>query len=192
MKFAQWRAWLLTGAFGLAHQLTWAHGGLSIDEDRCKLKVGAYLMHFAGYQPGSSGAKEFCEDIPLVGDTVVTLDAVDEPLRTLPIQVRIVRATGGGGMNNWQDGESVLTLAPKLYPTGSVTFEHHFPEAGQFIGYVSAGERGEHMARFPFTVGAKKSFFVEYGLYLALGLVAIGLLAYTTRSRSRREPSSTD
>ena len=71
-----------------------AHGGLSMEKDFCKLRLGPYAMHFTGYQPEVTGANEFCEDIPRVGHTVVALDALDEPLRDLPIEVRIIRDTG--------------------------------------------------------------------------------------------------
>ena len=48
-----------------------AHGGLSLADDICKLTIGPYTMHFTGYQPESTQEKEFCEDIPAVGRTVV-------------------------------------------------------------------------------------------------------------------------
>jgi hypothetical protein len=70
-----------------------AHGGLSMDEDTAS--VGPYLMHFVGYQPDSaSGPKEFCEDIPETGRTIVVLDYLNDELRDLPTEVRIIRDTG--------------------------------------------------------------------------------------------------
>ena len=58
-----------------------AHGGLSINEDYCKLRIGQYLMHFVGYQSDTpSGPKEFCEDIPATGHTIVVLDYLHEEL----------------------------------------------------------------------------------------------------------------
>ena len=60
-----------------------AHGGLSLADDVCKLTIGPYTMHFTGYQPEATQEKEFCEDIPATGRTVVALDYIEEAL--LPI-----------------------------------------------------------------------------------------------------------
>ena len=51
-----------------------AHGGLALAEDMCRLTIGPYNMHFTGYQPDNTRNKEFCEDIPATGRTVVVLD----------------------------------------------------------------------------------------------------------------------
>lgn len=176
-----WAALVLLGH--LTAPLAMAHGGLSIDEDMCKLKVGAYIMHFAGYQPGTSGAREFCEDIPEVGQTVVTMDAVDDVLRTMPIQVRIVRDTGASPTEPPREADTVLYLPPKLYPAGSVTFEYQFDGPGKFVGYVMAGDKGQHVARFPFSVGGTNSAWSAILPYLGLVGLALVLLAYTTRRR---------
>ena len=50
-----------------------AHGGLAMEKDYCKLRVGPHVMHFTGYQPGDGYRKEFCEDIPSTGATIVVL-----------------------------------------------------------------------------------------------------------------------
>ena len=70
--------------------LVWAHGGLSMEQDMCKLTVGPYMMHFAGYQEDAQRT-EFCEDIPHKGPTIVVLDMVDPALRDMPVEFRIVR-----------------------------------------------------------------------------------------------------
>lgn len=160
-----------------------AHGGLSIDSDICKLRVGQYNMHFVGYQPGFSGAKEFCEDIPATGQTTVVMDAIDPELREMPIEVRIVQDTGDG---RDRDAPPVFHLLPKLYPGGSVAFEYTFEKAGNYVGYVIGGERGEHVARFPFSVGISKG---PWGTWLmVLGFIAASVLiyVYTVRSGRRR------
>src|SRR6185295_10269547 len=71
-----------------------AHGGLALAEDMCRLTIGPYNMHFTGYQPDNTRNKEFCEDIPSTGRTVVVLDYMDDALRPLPTEVRVIRDTG--------------------------------------------------------------------------------------------------
>lgn len=177
------RAWMLAGLGLLGSAQALAHGGLSIDQDLCKLRVGPYIMHFAGYQPGLAGAKEFCEDIPGTGPTTVVMDAVDGVLREMPIEVRIVVDTGDG---RDRDTPPVVHLPPRLYPAGSVSFENTFDKPGKFVGYVIAGSQGEHVARFPFSVGAERP---AWGTWLAVaGFVAGAVMLYlfTVRSGRRR------
>jgi hypothetical protein len=104
-----------------------AHGGLSLADDICKLTIGPYTMHFTGYQPESTQEKEFCEDIPAVGRTVVALDYIEEALRPLPTEVRIVRDTGAPeGKEENLDAITLLHIPAKVYPKGSINFEYDF------------------------------------------------------------------
>src|SRR3990167_8180724 len=45
-----------------------AHGGVSMEEDLCVMKLGTYRSHFTGYQPEKRSTQEFCEDIPEIGN----------------------------------------------------------------------------------------------------------------------------
>jgi hypothetical protein len=159
-------------------------------EDMCKLTVGPYMMHFTGYQPSSTQEKQFCEDIPGVGQTVVVLDYLEPELRSLPTEVRIIRDTGSE-----QDLEAVtiLHIPPKVYPNGSVDFQYNFDKPGKFVGLVTVGERKEHVSRFPFSVG-ESNFFSRYifSIYMVpvAALVAVGALFFFLRER-RKSPEIT-
>lgn len=127
-----------------------AHGGLALAEDMCVLTVGPYRMHFTGYQPLSQ-EEEFCEDIPEVGKTVIALDYIQEELRPLMTEVRIIRDTGSEAN---LDEITVYHLPPKVYPSASIAVEHVFPEKGKFVGLVTVtGGAQDYVSRFPFSVG---------------------------------------
>jgi hypothetical protein len=158
-----------------------AHGGLSMDQDQCKLRVGPYQMHFAGYQLDAQRS-EFCEDIPRVGETIVVLDAVDNALRDLPIEVVIARRRGSG--EDYQDVE--YRVPPQVYPKGTLTLRHTFRDAGDYVGLVYAGDKRQHTAVFPFSVGQDRSW-----LWVAGGaglLVVLGAGGYAL-GRQRLERS---
>jgi hypothetical protein len=131
-----------------------AHGGLALAEDMCRLTIGPYNMHFTGYQPDNTRNKEFCEDIPATGRTVVVLDYMDDALRPLPTEVRVIRDTGSE-----QDIQAitVLHLPPKVYPNGTVNFEYNFAQPGKYVGLVTVGGPKEHISRFPFSVGGREN-----------------------------------
>jgi len=146
-----------------------AHGGLSFDKDMCKLTVGPYFMHFTGYQPQLSEATEFCEDIPATGQTIIVLDAIDTTMREMPIEFRVVK----GMDENAPDAKTIIHLPSKLYPTGSLSIEYDFLEAGQYVGLVLAGDKGQYTSRFPFSVGAT-SPLKTYKWHLIVALLLLG------------------
>ena len=117
-----------------------AHGGLSIERDKCVLRVGTYLIHFTGYQPQETDTQEFCEDIPKTGKTIVALDYVDPSLQDVPVEVKILHVVDDGRSDEEQPVE--LSLAPASYPTGTIHFEHDFLEPGRYVGSVTARESG--------------------------------------------------
>ncbi len=158
-----------------------AHGGLALAEDMCRLTIGPYNMHFTGYQPDATRNKEFCEDIPATGRTVVVLDYMEDALRPLPTEVRIIKDTGSE-----QDIQAitVLHLPPKIYPAGSVNFEYNFDKPGKFVGLVTVGDK--HVSRFPFSVGETKIWLPPSYMLIALGGSAvIGVIIFAMRGRSK-------
>lgn len=174
-------------AFCLTRQPAFAHGGVSIEKDVCKLQLGPFFMHFTGYQPDATGSKEFCKDIPQTGRTTLVLDAVDPELHEMPIEVRIIRDTGD---KTDLDAVTVLHIPAKRYPTGSIAFDYRFDEPGRFVGFVVAGERGQYKARFPFSVAQNR----HDKYFLILGVFGLGfaLYAYSGRARRRTKGRSTE
>jgi hypothetical protein len=151
-----------------------AHGRLGAAEGRCRLFIGPDIMNFTGYLPESS-KNEFCEDIPATGPMIMVLDAEQDELRDMKIELRIVKDVGGEEKEN--ENLQAVTVAyrePKSYPTGTVNFEHTFDDPGYFVGIVTVtGDHGERwVSRFPFSVG--KTFMRTLPVYLTLG---IGTLA---------------
>jgi hypothetical protein len=164
-----------------------AHGGLSLADDICKLTIGPYTMHFTGYQPESTQEKEFCEDIPAVGRTVVALDYIEEALRPLPTEVRIIRDTGAPeGQEENLDAITLLQIPAKVYPNGSINFEYDFKQPGKFVGLVTVGGKEEYVSRFPFSVGEPKgvSPYLIFGIAAVIGAVAVFFL------RARKSPKA--
>lgn len=167
---SQWLTAILLGvAFSVQVN---AHGGLSLADDMCKLTIGPYTMHFTGYQPESSQEQEFCEDIPNIGRTIVALDYIDEDLRPMTTEVRIIRDTGS---EDNLDEVTIFQIEPKVYPNGSVTFEHNFPLEGKFVGLVTVrGSDAEYVSRFPFAVGTggKSNLPMIFGLLAVVAAAA--------------------
>jgi hypothetical protein len=127
------------------------HGGLSMEDDHCKLRFASHWMHFTGYQPDATAEREFCEDIPQTGRTIIVLDYLDDELRDLPVDFRIIRDTG-----DESDLESVTFFhkPAAVYPKGTLSIETAFPEPGRYVGLVTIGGETAEVSRFPFSVGS--------------------------------------
>jgi hypothetical protein len=94
----------------------------------------------------------------------VALDYIEEALRPLPTEIRVIRDTGSE-----DDIESItiLHMPAQVYSNGLINFEHNFKEPGKFIGLVTTGKDGEHVSRFPFSVGEGSSSMPS-GLVMAM------------------------
>ena len=196
-------AWLL--ATVLLTSAAYAHGGVGMQDNRCVLRIGPDLMFFTGYQPQNS-REEFCDDVPNAGQVVVALDMQETELREMLTEIRIIRDDGThtrmNGLPFLTDAElaspevlepvTITYLSPKKYPTGTLTFEHTFPEKGKFIGIVTVeNQHGQkYVSQFPFAVGVPlgKSLAL-YGLLIA-GLLGVvyGLWNYGRKPRSPASP----
>lgn len=153
-----------------------AHGAMRSQQEACLLQVGPDFMYFSGYQPAAS-RKKFCEDIPTTGDTIFVLDYAQEEMRAMTTDFRIVRNVGEADEQAQLDAVTVAYLPPKVYPAGTLNFEHVFKETGDYVGIVTVdGPNGEHwVSRFPFTVGGR-SLISRTPYFLLAAAAALALL----------------
>jgi hypothetical protein len=162
-----------------------------LDKNFCILKFGPYGMHLTEYQPDTSDRQELCGDIPSTGRTVVVLDFIEGELRSLPIEVRVIKDTGSE-----QDLQAitVVHVPAKVYTGGFINFEHSFSQPGKFIGVITVHGKEEHVARFPISVGegGVVSHLMHY-LMVIVPIVAIagGAAIFFLMRGRRKSPVST-
>ena len=92
------------------------------------------------------------------------------------------------------DSVSIAYFPPKKYPTGTLTFEHTFPETGKFIGIVTVeNDHGQKfVSQFPFSVGQQvgKSLAL-YGLLGAFLIAGVyGVWYYGSKQKKPAAPAS--
>lgn len=162
-----------------------------LDKNFCILKFGTYGMHLTEYQPDTSDRQELCGDIPSTGRTVVVLDFIEGELRSLPVEVRVIKDTGSE-----QDLQAitVVHLPAKVYTGGFINFEYSFSQPGKFIGIITVRGKEEHVARFPISVG--EGGMVSHLMHYMMVIVPVAVLAggaaifFFVRGR-RKSPVST-
>ncbi len=162
-----------------------------LDKNFCILKFGPYGMHLTEYQPDTSDRQELCGDIPSTGRTVIVLDFIEGELRSLPVEVRVIKDTGSE-----QDLQAitVVHVPAKVYTGGFINFEHSFSQPGKFIGIITVRGKEEHVARFPISVG--EGGVVSHLMHYLMVIVPIVVIAggaaifFLVRGR-RKSPVST-
>ncbi len=176
--------------FSLAGERTAAaHGGLSAEADTCVLRFPGttYKMHFAGYQPNSQ-QKEFCEDIPERGRTIVALDYFTPELRRMEVELRVIRNSGNSSAkSNNVEAITEVYLPPQKRPTGTFNFEHNFAE-GNYVGLLKLRDKsGEHTSRFPFAVGqVSMQHTIHLGLMFLVLIAAGGGVIWVARTKGTK------
>ena len=167
-----------------------AHGGVVYDEDLCVLNIGFLMAHFTGYQPEASGAQEFCEDIPEVGESVFVIDYLHDFMKEMPVDFRIINDVENFGQYaKWEDivglddieRETIFYLPAEKRADGVLTASYRFEEAGGYIGIVTARHPTEdksYNAVFFFQVGGSGYGYLPL-FALLIVLVQLAYLAGT-------------
>ncbi len=148
---------------GMASQAD-AHGGVAVVEDLCAIQIGVFQAHFKAYQPRIHGHREFCEDLPDVGETVFVMEYLHGDLGKVPIDFRIIKdVTGHGRYASLGDVDGIgdLSKATVFYEPATVkrnvyTVLYDFTQPGWYIGIVRTRHPTldkTYVAVFPFKVG---------------------------------------
>jgi hypothetical protein len=177
----------------LVSTASFGHGGVSNEGNECKLRVGPYIMNFSGYQPSNNVSKQFCDDMPTIGKSIIVLDFIDNKLRDMTVNFRVIKAEVEA-LGTAEDGivdDAELAQTPffeipaKNYPTGTMTISQEFLEKGHFVGYVVVeGENEKFISRFPFSVGYPQTG-IPAGLKIPIGvfLVVIVIMIWLARRK---------
>lgn len=183
--------------------ITFGHGSVSVEDDRCLIEIGYFKAHFKIYLPEQRRHEQFCEDLPRTGESVFVMEYLHQGLSEVPIDFRIVRnVTGQGRFTRLGDIERIddLDALTVFHHAAGIqrdvfTVRHRFEEAGKFVGVVrlETPDTGEtYTAVFPFDVG-----FTGFGYWPLFVLVALLLqLNYLWMSgwfsrRRRKQPRLT-
>ena len=180
-----------TGALG--------HGGVSMDDDMCVLRVGPFKAHFTGYQPESRATQEFCEDIPVVSKAIFVIDFIDDELRKMDVDFRVVKDVKAIGVKATLadlgtkadiEAATIFYEEANQFPRGTMPITVNFSNEGKYIGLITAvnSETGrEYTSVFPFSVGVVNysSYVVPIVLILMLTLVFFGIFLYKWKRQEK-------
>lgn len=141
-----------------------AHGGVVEEDDLCVIYIGYLKAHFKIYVPQESRHQEYCEDIPVRGETIFVMEYQHDGLSDAAMDFRIIRnVTGKGTFARLEDVQQIddieavtVRYSPPSVTPDVFTLLQPFTEDGEYIGIVSArqADTGKlYTAVFPFEVG---------------------------------------
>ncbi|MDM4771498.1 hypothetical protein [Solimonas sp. SE-A11] len=174
-----------------------AHGGVSMEDDRCIMKIGPLRAHFTGYQPEKRATQEFCEDIPETGRAIIVIDYVSPVLRNQTVEFRVLRDSKNlQARGRYEDlgspreieAATVVHVPAQVYPRGTLNFEHRFDEPGWYIGMIEVTDPATGQVLhsvFPFRVGMRSLWRYAPVFLLLVGAAA---LAYWLTGRNKMAP----
>ncbi|OUS10044.1 hypothetical protein A9Q89_11920 [Gammaproteobacteria bacterium 53_120_T64] len=175
--------WVACGA-----STVFAHGGVSVEDDVCLIKIDRYKAHFTGYLPRERATQEFCEDIPIATQSIFVIDYISDELREMELDFRVIRDVNELGVTAVLadlGGEEAIKAAtvyyaePKRYHKGVMNIRHTFTQNGGYIGIVNANhlETGlKYTSVFPFSVGQVS--YANYIRYFLALFAACGVFIY--------------
>ena len=157
-----------------------AHGGVSMDLDKCKLGVLSYSMHFSSYLPDSFGGEEFCWDIPSTGSVYLAFDFINAELRTKEIAFRLLKRPPCCVDT---PPDIIANIPYDKHRSGNMHIGTNL-EKGRYEGVFSVRENNHvHEAKIFINVGQEQKNKQLYFAILVLGIV--GLIAFFFSRRKR-------
>ncbi len=159
-----------------------SHGGVFQEDDLCLIQIGFYKAHFTIYQPQLSKHKEFCEDIPSIGESIFVMEYIHSGLRDAPVELRIIHdVLKKGRFFKEEDLKKITDLNkvsvfyqnPSIQQDGVLLALHQFEQTGNYIGIVTAyipGKIDPYIAVFPFRVGSQSWGYIPLFIAIALFL----------------------
>ncbi len=159
---------------------------------KCLVANDFYAVHFSAMQIGRQSGEpsdymKYCQEIPVVGLTFLTLDMLDRDVRTLPVALKVVQEElDANGLPNNQ--KILVELPSKVYKNGTVDTKYEFTQPGHYAVIAEFGEPDgmvteDDRLRIPFTVAisaAQSTPWLKYAFWLSMvGLVvASGYFGY--------------
>ena len=168
-----------------------------LDEDNCVINIGFLKAHFTIYQPEEGGNTEYCESLPVEGESLFVLEYMHDFLREMPVDFRVTARYDWprGSFANWGDVKDLVDdranehfyQQPQKNGNGVLQASMPFNEPGWYIGVVTAEHPTEdkiYRAVFPFEVGGRDWGQAPYVIALLILVQLAFWWVYRIRQRA--------
>jgi hypothetical protein len=137
----------------------------------CLIGNDFYAVHFTAIQEGRRKGErtdfaKYCQEVPAVGKTYLSIDLLDRDVRKTPISLRVVEEEFSE--DNGRPPKEIRTLnesKPKIYNSGVADIAANITQPGHYALIATVGEdaisEDDHL-RIPFTVGIEGAAKVDW------------------------------
>lgn len=145
----------------------WAHGGVAIDIDTCRIPVSGHWVHFTAYTPAVTADTEYCNDIPDVALTNIVFDYESKALRKMTVEFEITKEP---------EGDVIFHQDARTLKTGTFNIPIDFTQYGEgdYLAHVTLINEGTKVdAHSAFAVGTGRTGGIDTSTYLIIGAIAL-------------------
>ncbi|MBX3629786.1 MAG: hypothetical protein KF908_07680 [Nitrosomonas sp.] len=146
-----------------------AHGKVTLESDICVRNMAGSMVHLSTYQPQYDPEAEYCTEIPHEGETLWVLDLVDHALRTMPIDIKVVRNNGD------TPGETITSLHSTNHADGVIKGQFNLNKGQYTLSITGLGIPALHY-EYPLQIQSKNltdTFFAVTPYIIAFLLIVL-------------------
>lgn len=160
-----------------------SYSGSSMD---CLVANDFYAVHFTSMQQGrrkgdASDFVNYCQEVPAVGLTFLSIDLLDRDARTTPVALRVVEEVYSANGEAPREKETLLEIAPKIYKNGTADAQVEITRPGHYALIATMGEEAlseDDRLRIPFSVAVPapttpSSWYKDFAAALAFTFFAV-------------------
>ncbi len=150
----------------------WAHGGVAIEIDTCRIPVGDQWVHFTAYTPQQSADTEYCNNIPYTGYTNLVFDYEGRILTKLEVEFSITKEP---------EGKEIYKQDAKVHQTGTINAVIDFSKPGlgegDYLTHVTIVHEDKKIdAHLPFNISSGGEGMTIDGTMIAMILLLVAML----------------
>ncbi len=155
---------------------------------RCLVGNDFYAVNFTAIQEGRNQGgrnnfEKYCQEIPSLGKTYLSIDLLDRDVRKMPIALRVVEEEFSEDDGRPPKEKRILARSPaKLYPNGTADIPADIAQPGHYALIATIGEEAiseDDRLRIPFTVALQGAAKVNW-LGRFTGVLVIAFFGTTT------------
>jgi hypothetical protein len=126
----------------------------------CLIANDFYAVHFSAMQEGRQHGErtdfvKYCQEVPAVGRTYLTVDLLDRDVRNTPIALRVVEEEYTRDGRSAGEKRTVAEVPAKIYRNGTADTQVDITQPGHYAVIATIGEDAfseDDRLRIPFSV----------------------------------------
>ncbi|QSA97721.1 hypothetical protein [Methylococcus sp. EFPC2] len=176
----------------------------------CLIANDFYAVHFTAIQEGQQKGEntpfvKYCQEIPAIGKTFLSIDLLDRDVRTTPISLRVIEESVSDDGRTHEIKSTLSEVPARIYRNGTADTHLMIDKPGHYALIATIGDGAiseDDRLRIPFTVGlpVSPSYSTLFGKFtggLAIAFFAVmGVIGYRTfrvyRPKTRKSVADDD